>query len=169
MGKGRYVATKADLARGCGISYCRLLSNWDRPGRPRDHSPGSARYDVLEYRNWIGSWKSAHNFGSGNGSGYHPNEREEALLKKTLIEIERERFKLDVERGKYGLKSVMIEAILRNVGTLFRELDKTFKHELPPRAEGCSATEIAKLNGQMLDAVRKRLVKKFQNEIAASS
>ena len=51
----------------------------------------------------------------------------------TRIAIEREKFKLDVERGKYELKSVVTEAILRNVGTLFRELDKAFKHELPPR------------------------------------
>src|SRR5213075_1318584 len=42
---GKYAATKVELARRCGISHRRLLSNWTRPGRPTDHSPGKARYD----------------------------------------------------------------------------------------------------------------------------
>jgi hypothetical protein len=136
---------------------------------PKPRSPGKARWEVQEIRDWIAVRKSAHNFGQNGDVSYPLNEREEALLKKTLIEIERERFKLDVERGKYELKSLVTEAILRNVGTLFRELDKAFKHELPPRTEGCSAAEIAKLNGQMLDAARERLVQKFQNQIAMNS
>jgi DNA-directed RNA polymerase specialized sigma24 family protein len=56
----------------------------------------------------------------------------------------------------------MVERVLRNIGTLFRELDKAFKHELPPRLEGASAGEIAKLCGRRLDRLRDRLVKAFQ-------
>jgi hypothetical protein len=165
--RGRYVATKVELAKRCGITHRTLCRYFNERGHPPDHSPGKARYDVEQWKGWIQGRKSAHNFGN-NGNGYAPNEREKLLIEKKQIEIERERFKLDVERGKYELKSVMTEAILRNIGALFRELDKAFKHELPPRLEGASAGEIANLCGRRLDELRERLAKSFQNGSATT-
>jgi len=59
--------------------------------------------------------------------------------------------------------------VLRSFGMIFCELDKAFKHELPPRSENCGVGEIAKLNGQKLDQTRERTVKMSENEIAASA
>jgi hypothetical protein len=166
VAKAKNVPTKARLARELGCSYYTLVTRyWNLPGRPKDNSPGSARYNVQAYRNWIGSFKFAHNFGSGhNGNdGYPLNEREKARIEKTNVEIERERFKLDVERGKYELKANVYERQLQNVSSTFRELDKAFKHELPPRLEGESAGAIAKICGRKLDELRERLAHSFES------
>jgi hypothetical protein len=163
VSRGRYVATKVELARRCGITHRTLCRYFNERGHPPDHSPGKARYDVEQWKGWIQGRKSAHNFGK-NDNGYAPNEREKLLIEKKQIEIERERFKLDVERGKYELKSVITERILKNLGLFVRELDKSFKHELPPRLEGLSAGEIAKVCGRRLDELRERVAKAFRNE-----
>jgi hypothetical protein len=164
VSKGRYVATKSELAKRCGISYFGLLKNWERTGRPPIHGNGKARYEVALFQKWINEWKSAHNFGTtvnGQKPTFEFNEREKALIEKKRIEIARDQLKLDVERGKYMLKSDVADLILRNVSGFVRELDKAFRHEMPPRLEGASAGEIAKLLGRKLDEQRGRLVKAF--------
>jgi hypothetical protein len=148
------------------MRYPTLLEYSKLPGFPPIHSPGSARYDVEAIIKFVHEKKSAHNFGGRNGkngSNGHLNQREQALVDKKLIEIERERFKLDVERGKYELKSTVHERQLQNVSATFRELDKAFKHELPPRLEGESAGAIAKMCGRKLDELRERLAKSFES------
>jgi hypothetical protein len=146
------------------VRYQTLLEYRKMPNFPPDHSPtGKARYDVDVIREWIHRKKSAHNFGGRrNGNGSEPlGEREKALVEKKRIEIEREKLKLDVERGKLGSNDKWREAILTNILATFRELDKAFKHELPPRSEGLKAAEIARLNGKRLDDLRERLSKSF--------
>ena len=158
MRKARYARTKIELARALGISYYTLVrSYWHKPGRPRDHSPGNERYDIQGYKDWISDIKFAHNFGSGqngNGNGYHMSEREKALLKKREIEIEREQFNLDRERGNYWLKVEGKSTIQRYANALWREIEKVFAHELPPREDGMSAIEIAKLNSERIRDIR---------------
>ena len=97
-----------------------------------------------------------------NGNGSKPNPRDAAFIARQNIEAEKAQFDLDVKRGKYVLKSVITECILRNVGLFVRELDKLFKHELPPRLEGLSAGEIGKVCGRRLDELRERLVEHFE-------
>lgn len=162
---GKYAATLMEVSRRVPIRYATLLEKRKLPGFPPDHAPsGKAKFDVDAIRGWIHDHKSAHNAGS-NGNG-HGNEREQALIRKKNIEIERDTFKLDVERGRYELKTVVKEQVLTHIGALFRELDKAFKHELPPRVEGLSAGEIAKLNGKRLVELRERLAKHFDTSIA---
>ena len=163
MASGRYVATKADLGRRLGISYYTFIHRWDKiPGSPRPHSPGSARYDVEKWREFIQCHKSAHNFGhNGNGNGFSPSERDRAIIEQRRIATEREKFKLDVERGKYELKDDVVAGITKNITSLFRELEKAFRHELPPRFEGLSAGEIAKMSGRKLNELRERLMQAF--------
>lgn len=168
MGKGRYVATKAELAGRLGVSYWTLNSYWERPGRPQDHAPGKARYEVSQYRDWIGGFKSAHNFGnkknSNNGNGAYPvNEREKALIDKKHIEIERDKFKLDVERREYLKRAEINEAISKCNAVVRRELYKAFEYDLPPRVEGLSALHIKKMNRKRLDEVLRGLPKLFAN------
>ena len=88
------------------------------------------------------------------------------LFKRQNIAAEKEQFDLEVKRGKFELKTVVREQVLTHINTLFRELDKAFKHELPPRVEGLSAGDIAKLCGRRLDGLRERLVKNFEGATA---
>ncbi len=162
MKRGKYAATLMEVARRVPIRYATLLEKRKLPGFPPDHSPGKAKFDVDAIRQWIHAHKSAHNF-NNNGNGYSGNEREQALIRKKNIEIERDTFKLDIERGRYELKTVVREQILTHVNALFRELDKAFRHELPPRLEGLSAGEIAKQNGKRLTELRERLAKHFES------
>jgi hypothetical protein len=148
VSKGQYVATKAELARRCGISHYRLHENWQQPGRPKDHSPGRSRYEVNAYRDWIQSWKSAHNFGSRNASEefrYRPNEREQALIDKNKISAQRERFKLQVEMSEYVPRLIANRAIETGNRILRTELLKAFQSELPPRLEGLNVNVIRKV------------------------
>jgi hypothetical protein len=46
---------------------------------------------------------------------------------------------------------------MTNFGFFVRELDKMFKHELPPRLEGLTAGQIAKILGGKLDNLRERM------------
>jgi len=166
VGKAKNVPTKARLASELGVSYYTLVTRyWDKPGRPKDNSPGSARYNVQAYRDWIGGFKSAHNFGTGhNGNGAFPtNEREQALIDKKKIEIERERFKLDVERREYLKRTEVNEQISTCNSLIRRELYKAFEYDLPPRVEGLSALEIKKMNRRRLDEILHALPKLFIN------
>jgi hypothetical protein len=43
-----------------------------------------------------------------------------------------------------------------------RELDKALRHELPPRLEGLSAGDIAKLLGRRFDEIRERVAKALE-------
>src|SRR5262245_11342007 len=103
MVQARYVGTKVELARRCGVTYYTLSGYFKLPGHPRDHSPGSARHDVHAWREFIQTHRSAHNFGSGNNSDvpYTPNEREQALIEKNRIATQREKFRLGVEMAEY--------------------------------------------------------------------
>lgn len=167
MGKGRYVATKAELAGRLGISGWTLNSYWERQGRPQDHAPGKARYDISQYRDWIGSFKTAHNFGNkknpaSNGNGEYPvNERERALIDKKKIEIESAQFKLDVERGEYWKRTEVNEAVSKYNALVRRELYKAFEYDLPPRIEGMSAMDIKKALRKRLDEILRGLPKTF--------
>jgi hypothetical protein len=144
MSESRYVATKLALAGRCGVSYPTLLKYFSKPGRPRNHSPGGARYDVEAWRQWIAEHRSAHNFGK-NGADrleYEPNERERALIEKNKVEAERARFKLKVEVGEFLPRYDVCRDVEAAHSAVRRELTKALIHELPPRLEGLCAIEM---------------------------
>ena len=151
MTNGKYVATKTALARRLAISHYRLHENWDRPGRPKDHDEGKARYDVAQYREWIKSWRSGHNFGTGHNADadakykYPFNERERALIEKNQISAKRERFKLEVEMAEYVPRVVANRVIDTGNRIVRTEMEKAFANELPPRLEGLKAVEIRRV------------------------
>jgi hypothetical protein len=154
--RGKYAATLAEVARRVPCRYQTLLEYRKLPGFPKDHSPGSAKYDVVAIRQWIHDHKIAHNYGGRNGEGKVAplNPREQALLEKKNIEIERDRFSLDRERGRYWLKADAAAVINRYAGMLWWELEKALVHELPARDEGLSAGEIAKVHRDRIRAIR---------------
>ena len=152
--ESRYTDTKQKLAVRCGISYRRLLSNWGRPSRPKDHSAGSTKYDVLAYREWIRSWRSAHNFGSRNGEFvYTPNERERALIEKNKIATAREKFRLEVEMAAYIPRQQACQQIESANAIVRRELHKALVMELPARLEMLKAAEIRKVTQAKYDEI----------------
>jgi hypothetical protein len=148
-----------------GISYRTLISDyWKLPGRPENHSEGSSKYDIKAYRDWIQSFKSAHNFGKGrriagdtnevsraeqSRSGppvtYEFNEREKALIEKNQISAKRERFKLEVEMAEYVPRVVANRVIDTGNRIVRTEMEKAFANELPPRLEGLKAHEIRRV------------------------
>jgi len=142
--ESRYAATKTQLARRCGITYYRLLSNWDRSGRPKDHSPGKNRYDVEKYRNWINGWKSAHNFGNGHNSefAYKLNPREQAYADRATAAAAREKFRLEVEMAEYVPRLSANNQIEAANTVVRRELRKALEFELPPRLVGMTAAQM---------------------------
>lgn len=149
---GRYAPTKAVAALKLGIRYGTFLDYSKQPDFPKPRA-GAARYDLEAIKRWIEQRKSAHNFGVNGSSGYKPSEREQSIIDKNRIAAEREQFRLDIDRGRYELKSVTGERIEKGFGLLVRELTKAFRHELPPQLEGLTAGEIAKLNNKKLQHI----------------
>lgn len=163
------VPTKARLSRELGISYYTLVTKyWNRPGRPKDNSPGSARYNVQAYRDWISPMKSAHNFGTGhsngNGSNGHLpyNEREQSIIEKNRIAAMAARFDLDVKMGEYVHRLQVNRDIDTANAIVKRELVKLMQHVLPPKLQGLSAAEMSKIAMDELNRVLKFLPGHFE-------
>jgi hypothetical protein len=71
--KSVFFGTKLALSVAIPCSYRQLLRYWKTPGRPPNR-PGRLPYDVVVYRNWIGSFATAHNRKSLN-SAYATSQR----------------------------------------------------------------------------------------------
>jgi hypothetical protein len=158
-----YAKNKLILAAVINLSRPALRRLFLRSDYPRDVN--GKGYNIEQWQRYanenIATWnrRDPHK-GNGNGSG--PNARDAAFINRQNIEAEKAQFDLEVKRGRYELKTVVKEQVLTHVSALFRELDKAFKHELPPRIEGLSAGEIAKQCGRRLDDLRERLVEHFE-------
>jgi hypothetical protein len=152
--QSRYVATKVELANRCGVTYYTLSGYFKLPGHPRDHSPGSARYDVKVWREFIQAHRSAHNFGTRNGEvPYELNERERAIIEKNKIATQREKFKLEVEMAEYIPRVDANRQIESANYVVRRELHKALVQELPPRLEMLKAAEIRKITQAKYDEI----------------
>ncbi len=166
MRTSKYAKNKTLLAARIGISRPALRRLFERG----DYPPQVAGkgWDVEQWQRYsnnnIATWNRRD---KSNGSGHGPRSSilllEAAKIERQKLAAEREQFDLDVKRGMYEKKTVVREQILTHVNALFRELDKAFRHELPPRIEGLSAGAIAKLNGKRLDELRERLAKHFES------
>jgi len=154
------------LAKLLGCSYWTLIRKyWSYPDRPKDHSPGKAKYDILAYRLFINRHRSAHNFGSRNSDVPQNgvSQRELALIEKSQVATERERFKLGIERREYIKRDEVNERLTTDYAIIRRELYKAFEHDLPPRIEGLSAMDIRKANRKRLDEIFRSMPRMFDN------
>jgi hypothetical protein len=153
--QSRYVATKVELARRCGVTYYTLTGYFKLPGHPRDHSPGSARYDVHPWREFIQAHRSAHNFGGAKNGDvpYTPNERERALIEKNRIATQREKFRLEVEMAECISRQQACQQIESANAIVRRELQKALVMELPARLEMLKAAEIRKVTQAKYDEI----------------
>jgi hypothetical protein len=158
----RYAKNKIELAAAVGLSYRRLLDYFRDPNHPEDHSPGKARYDIAAWSRFIASRATAHNRGSRNGQ-YPISEREQLIIQRNRIAIEREKFKLGVAKHEYLARDEVNRAIGTANAAVRREIDRAISVELPPRLEGLSAMEIKKILWQKFDAIFVSLPKRFAN------
>lgn len=160
-----YAKNKTDLHRLIGISRPALERLFKRGDYP-PQVPGQG-WNIEQWKRYsrenIATWNQRQP--QRNGNGHQPRSSilllEEAKINRQNIQAEKEQFDLDVKRGRYGRNDKFYESALRNISATFRELDKAFRHELPPRLEGESAGKIARMLGEKLDALRERLTKSF--------
>ena len=139
-----YAKNKIQLAAAVGLSYRRLLDYFKDPNHPEDHSPGKARYNIKAWGRFIASRATAYNRGSKNGQ-YPFSEREQLIIERNRIAIEREKFKLGVAMHEYVPRDEVNRAIGTANAVVRREIDRAISVELPPRLEGLSAMEIKKV------------------------
>ena len=163
MAKRIYAKNKLVLGAAINLSRPALRRLFLRSDHPKDFN--GKGYNIEQWQGYanenIATWNQRDPFKSnGNGSG--PNARDAAFINRQNIQAEKDRFDLEVKRGRYELKTVVREQVLTHISAMFRELDKAFKHELPPRIEGAAAGEIAKICGRRLDDLRERLVESFE-------
>jgi hypothetical protein len=155
-----YAKNKVGLAAAINISRPALYRLMTRPDRP----------ELVAGKGWnIVQWQR---YANDNVAFYNQrkrqeprsrNERDDAYIERQRIEAEKAQFDLDVKRNKFELKSAMIERVMTNWNFFIRELDKALRHELPPRLEGMSAGQIAKLLGSRLDNLRERTAKAIES------
>ena len=161
MRTSRYAKNKHVLAARIGLSRPALKRLFERDDHPKITPHGWVVDQWQRYADENISYWNRRDPQKRNGST--PNPRDAAFIARQNIQAEKEQFDLDVKRGKYELKAKIKEQVLTHVTACFRELDKAFKHELPPRVEGMKAIDIAKINGRRLDDLRERLVKNFES------
>jgi hypothetical protein len=159
VSKRIHAKNKRVLAVALGIGQQALKRLFDRNDHPKQVA--GQGYDIAQWQRYADNNIAFWNRPDSGARGAMINAREQALIRKNEISAERERFKLDIERGKYEEKSVTAERVLRNVTALFKELDKAFRHELPPRLAESSVGEIARILGAKLDEQRQQLYESF--------
>ena len=162
MRQRRYAKNKIELAAAVGLSYRRLLDYFRDPNHPEDHSPGKARYDIEAWGRFIASRATAYNRGSKNGQ-YPISEREQLIIERNRIAIEREKFKLGVAKREYLPRDEVNRAIGTANAVVRREIDRAISVELPPRLEGLSALEIKRILRRKFDTIFASLPKRFAN------
>jgi len=156
------------LHQRLGISRPALERLFELPHHPVQ-VPGKG-WDVGEWERFrdanFSYWNRREKKNGSNGST--PNPRDAAFIKRQLLAAEKEQFDLDVKREKYCLKSETSDRIMKNFGLLVREGDKAFMHELPPRLEGMSAGEIAKVLGRRWADIREKVARSLESSNGAN-
>ena len=87
-------------------------------------------------------------------------ELKDELMK---IKIEQERSKLDKMRGSQIDRDLVSEVYGKCVATIFRELDRVFGDEIPPRTGGLTEKQISGLNRRELRSVFQQAKESFSN------
>jgi hypothetical protein len=162
--KRLYAKNKTELHRLIGISRPALERLFKRGDYP-PQVPGQG-WNIEQWKRYsrenIATWNRRE---KSSGNGHQPRssviELEEAKIARQNIEAQRAQFDLDVKRGKYSPRTETNERVMRNFNLLVREGDKAFRHELPPRLEGLSAGQIAKVLGRRWDEIRDRVAKEL--------
>ena len=164
MRKRLHAKNKTILHRSIGISRPALERLFERNDYP-PQVPGQG-WPIAQWQRYadnnIAIWNRRERKNGSNGS--HPNPRDAAFISRQKVAEERDRFNLDKERGLYWLREQASGFIRKHYGILSRELEKAFVHELPPRIEGLSANEIAKVCKKRLLEIQNNVRRLLEGE-----
>jgi len=159
---GKTVSNQADLARELKCSHI-ALKKWltnvryseKRPVRPTNNT-----YQVWKYKPWV----EYHGLkGKEVQDEFELSESQELKDELMKIKIEQERSKLDKIRGSQIDRDLVSEVYGKCVATIFRELDRVFGDEIPPRTRGLTEKQISGLNRRELRSVFQQAKESFSN------
>ncbi len=137
------VTNQSDLARELSCSPAALKS-WlhdhqyatNRPTREANNT-----YKVAKYKRWM-----VYHGLSGKAEPV-PQKSQEQQLKTRLTEIkvQQEEAKLKKMRGDLVEKASVVEALGKGMAYFYRELDRVFGDEIPPRTRGLTEKQMSAL------------------------
>lgn len=163
MAKRRFARNKRELAALINIGPQALKNLFARNDYP-PQVPGQG-YDIAQWQRYadnnIAYWKKQN---PSPTIASRANLRDEAYIRRQEVEREKLQYDLDVKRGKYSPKVETQQQVMTCFGLLVREGDKAFLHELPPRLEGLSAGDIAKLLGKRWQEIRDRVATSLEGK-----
>ncbi len=162
--EGNRVSNQADLSLRLGCSHIALKKWLANPeyaqGRPTRESNGT--YLVDRYQKWT----EFHGL-EGRESQDEFELSSSMQLKDQLLEIkiQQERAKLEKIKGEQIERDLVSEVYGKCVATIFRELDRVFGDEIPPRTRGLTEKQQSALNREELRIVFKRAKGQFEEGI----
>jgi hypothetical protein len=152
-----------ELADQLGVTR-QVINQWKRDERYREKIPTPKP----DGRHSVSRWKA---FITDNGlmnGEYVPSE--DALLKRESlsIKVSREKLKLEVERGEYVKRSIVIEGFQRNLSKLFNDMQRIFVNELPARMRGMTEVEMSAVMADSIQMIQELSSKRetFNNDAA---
>lgn len=163
MVKRKHARNKKELAALLGIGQQALANLFKRNDFP-PQVPGQG-YNLEQWERYANNNVAFWRNNSGDAARRsNPNLRDDAYIRRQELAMTKEQFDLDIKRGKYTPKEETRKEVMTYFGMLVREGDKAFHHELPPRLEGQSAGDIAKLLGRRWDEIRDRVATALESK-----
>jgi hypothetical protein len=127
-------------------------------GRPIRESNGT--YLVDRYQKWA----EFHGLeGKENQDEFELSSSMQLKDQLLEIKIQQERSKLEKIKGEQISRDLVSEVYGKCVATIFRELDRVFGDEIPPRTRGLTEKQISGLNRRELRSVFQQAKESFSN------
>jgi len=139
------------VARGLGMDRPTLWRHFKNTkysqGRPDKDSSGL--YSVSEFRNWL----ATHGLGAKT-QVLSPKHEADVLWKQS--QIERNRIKIEKERGILIERRLVEQFFKQKTSELFMDLERVFCFDLPPRVVGKDQSGIARANKAAIRNLKER-------------
>ena len=159
---GKTVSNQGDLARELKCPHI-ALKKWltnARYSEKRPVRPTNNTYQVWKYKPWV----EYHGLkGKEAQDEFELSESQELKDELMKIKIEQERSKLDKIRGSQIDRDLVSKVYGKCVATIFRELDRVFGDEIPPRTRGLTEKKISGLKRRELRSVFQQAKESFSN------
>jgi hypothetical protein len=156
------VFNQSDLANRLGCSHAAIKKwlNEHRYVEKRPTKEPNGAYLVERYKPWM----EYHGLSGKEGlTDSEPSKSQELRDELMKIKIDQERSKLEKIRGSQIERDLVSEVYGKCVATIFRELDRVFGDEIPPRTRGLTEKQISGLNRRELRSVFQQAKESFSN------
>jgi len=156
------VFNQSDLANRLGCSHAAIKKwlNEHRYVEKRPTKEPNGAYLVEKYKPWL---KYHGLSGREAQDEFELSESQELKDELMKIKIEQERAKLEKIRGSQIGRDLVSEVYGKCAATIFRELDRVFGDEIPPRTRGLTEKQISGLNRKELRSVFQQAKVSFSN------